>query len=77
MPTTEGPMPENVVRERNKPLDGLRAIAVIAVVAFNYFKTRIKAYNQEMIVAANQMAEMLHFHNTGSPIPTDLYQPVK
>lgn len=52
-------------------------IAVIAVVAFNYFKTRIKAYNQEMIVAANQMAEMLHFHNTGSPIPTDLYQPVK
>jgi biopolymer transport protein ExbB len=52
-------------------------IAVIAVVFFNYFKTRIKAYNQEMIVAANQMAEMLHFHNTGSPIPTDLYQPVK
>ncbi len=52
-------------------------IAVIAVVAFNYFKTRIKAYNQEMIVAANQMAEMLHFHNTGAPIPTDLYQPVK
>jgi biopolymer transport protein ExbB len=52
-------------------------IAVIAVVFFNYFKTRIKAYNQEMIVAANQMAEMLHFHNTGAPIPTDLYQPVK
>ncbi|HEV3152198.1 MAG TPA: MotA/TolQ/ExbB proton channel family protein [Candidatus Baltobacteraceae bacterium] len=50
-------------------------IAVIAVVFFNYFKTRIKAYNQEMIVAANQMAEMLHFHNTGAPIPTDLYQP--
>ncbi len=52
-------------------------IAVIAVVFFNFFKTRIKTYNQEMIVAANQMAEMLHFHNTGSPIPTDLYQPVK
>jgi biopolymer transport protein ExbB len=52
-------------------------IAVIAVVFFNYFKTRIKAYNQEMIVAANQMAEMLHFHNTGAPIPTDLYHPVK
>ena len=52
-------------------------IAVVAVVFFNYFKTRIKAYNQEMIVAANQMAEMLHFHNTGAPIPTDLYQPVK
>jgi biopolymer transport protein ExbB len=52
-------------------------IAVVAVVFFNYFKTRIKAYNQEMIVAANQMAEMLHFHNTGSPIPTDLYQPSK
>ncbi|HKU67632.1 MAG TPA: MotA/TolQ/ExbB proton channel family protein [Candidatus Baltobacteraceae bacterium] len=52
-------------------------IAVIAVVFFNYFKTRIKSYNQEMIVAANQMAEMLHFHNTGAPIPTDLYQPVK
>jgi biopolymer transport protein ExbB len=50
-------------------------IAVVAVVFFNYFKTRIKAYNQEMIVAANQMAEMLHFHNTGAPIPTDLYQP--
>jgi biopolymer transport protein ExbB len=52
-------------------------IAVIAVVFFNYFKTRIKSYNQEMIVAANQMAEMLHFHNTGAPIPTDLYQPSK
>jgi biopolymer transport protein ExbB len=50
-------------------------IAVVAVVFFNYFKTRIKTYNQEMIVAANQMAEMLHFHNTGAPIPTDLYQP--
>ena len=51
-------------------------VAVIAVIFFNYFKTRIKAYNQEMIVAANQLAEMLHFHNTGAPIPTDLYQPV-
>jgi biopolymer transport protein ExbB len=50
-------------------------VAVIAVIFFNYFKTRIKAYNQEMIVAANQLAEMLHFHNTGTPIPTDLYQP--
>ena len=29
-----------------------------------------------MIVAANQLAEMLHFHNVGEPIPTDLYQPV-
>jgi biopolymer transport protein ExbB len=35
----------------------------------------VKSYNQEMIVAANQLAEMLHFHNTGAPIPTDLYQP--
>ena len=52
-------------------------IAVIAVVFFNFFKSRIKNYNQEMIVAANQLAEMLHFHNTGSPIPTDLYQPTK
>ena len=51
-------------------------VAVVAVIFFNYFKTRIKAYNQEMIVAANQLAEMLHFHNTGAPIPTDLYQPV-
>ena len=50
-------------------------VAVIAVIFFNYFKTRIKAYNQEMIVAANQLAEMLHFHNTGAAIPTDLYQP--
>jgi len=50
-------------------------VAVIAVIFFNYFKTRIKAYNQEMIVAANQLAEILHFHNTGAPIPTDLYQP--
>ncbi len=50
-------------------------VAVFAVVFFNYFKTRIKAYNQEMIVAANQLAEMLHFHNVGEPIPTDLYQP--
>jgi len=49
-------------------------VAVISVIFFNYFKTRIKAYNQEMIVAANQLAEMLHFHNVGEPIPTDLYQ---
>jgi biopolymer transport protein ExbB len=51
-------------------------VAVISVVFFNYFKTRIKGYNQEMIVAANQLAEMLHFHNVGEPIPTDLYKPV-
>jgi biopolymer transport protein ExbB len=50
-------------------------VAVLAVIFFNYFKTRIKAYNQEMIVAANQLAEMLHFHNIGEPIPTDLYKP--
>ncbi|MBV8081912.1 MAG: MotA/TolQ/ExbB proton channel family protein [Candidatus Eremiobacteraeota bacterium] len=50
-------------------------VAVVAVVFFNYFKSRIKAYNQEMIVAANKLAEMLHFHNTGSPIPTELYSP--
>ncbi len=50
-------------------------VAVISVVFFNYFKTRIKAYNQEMIVAANQLAEMLHFHNTGATIPTELIQP--
>ncbi|MEO7039529.1 MAG: MotA/TolQ/ExbB proton channel family protein [Candidatus Elarobacter sp.] len=50
-------------------------VAVIAVIFFNYFKTRIKAYNQEMIVAANQLAEMLHFHNTGAAIPTELYSP--
>jgi len=51
------------------------AVAVLAVIAFNYFKSRIKAYNQEMIVAANKLAEMLHFHNTGAPIPTELYTP--
>jgi biopolymer transport protein ExbB len=50
-------------------------VAVVSVIFFNYFKARIKNYNQEMIVAANQLAEMLHFHNTGAPIPTDLYQP--
>jgi biopolymer transport protein ExbB len=50
-------------------------VAVVSVVFFNYFKSRIKSYNQEMIVAANQLAEMLHFHNTGAPIPTELYQP--
>ena len=50
-------------------------VAVLSVIFFNYFKTRIKAYNQEMIVAANQLAEMLHFHNIGEPIPTDLYRP--
>ena len=52
-------------------------VAIVAVIFFNYFKSRIKTYNQEMIVAANQLAEMLHFHNTGAPIPTDLYQPSK
>ena len=49
-------------------------VAVVAVIFFNYFKSRIKTFNQEMIVAANQLTEMLHFHNTGAPIPTDLYQ---
>ena len=39
------------------------------MIFFNYFKTRIKAYNQEMIVAANQLAEMLHFHNIGEADP--------
>ena len=53
----------------------LCGVAVIAVIFFNYFKTRIKAYNQEMIVAANQLAEMLHFHNTGAALPTDVYSP--
>ncbi len=53
------------------------AIAIIAVVLFNYFKAKIKGFNGEMIVAANQLAEMLHFHNTGQAIPTDLYQPAK
>ena len=53
------------------------AVAVIAVVFFNYFKSRIKAYNQEMIVAANKLAEMLAFHNAGAPIPTELYTPRK
>jgi biopolymer transport protein ExbB len=51
------------------------AIAIIAVVFFNYFKAKIKNFNQELIVAANQLAEMLHFHNTGQAIPTDLYTP--
>ncbi len=52
-------------------------IAILAVVFFNYFKAKIKAFNGVMIVAANQLAEMLHFHNTGQAIPTDLYQPSK
>ncbi len=43
-------------------------VAVISVVFFNYFRTRIKGYNQEMIVSANQLAEMLHFHNVGETI---------
>jgi biopolymer transport protein ExbB len=51
-------------------------VAVISVVFFNYFKAQIKQFTQEMTVAANQLAEMLHFHNTGAPIPTDLYKPV-
>ncbi len=51
-------------------------VAVVSVIFFNYFKTRIKAFNQDLIVASNQLAEMLHFHNVGEPIPTELYQPV-
>lgn len=53
------------------------AVAVIAVIFFNYFKSRIKSFNQEMIVAANKLAEMLAFHNAGAPIPTELYTPRK
>ncbi len=51
-------------------------VAVIAVIFFNYFKTRIKAYNQEMIVAANQLAEMLHFHNPALPSRRTCISPV-
>jgi len=51
-------------------------VAVIAVVFFNYFKARIKGYNQEMIVAAESLAEMLYLHNTQKAISTDLYKPV-
>jgi biopolymer transport protein ExbB len=42
-------------------------VAVVSVVFFNYFKTRIKAYNEDMTVTANLLAEMLHFRNTGVP----------
>jgi len=52
-------------------------IAILAVVLFNYFKAKIKGFNGEMIVASNQLAEMLHFHNTGQAVPTDLYQPAR
>lgn len=43
-------------------------VAVISVVFFNYFKIKVKAYNEEMTVTANLLAEMLHCHNTGLPI---------
>ena len=43
-------------------------VAVISVIFFNYFKTRVKAYNEEMVVTANLLAEMLHFHNSGQTI---------
>ena len=43
-------------------------VAVISVIFFNYFKTRVKAYNEEMVVTANLLAEMLHFHNSGQSI---------
>src|SRR5579863_8183917 len=52
-------------------------VAVVAVIFFNYFKSRIKTFNQDMIVAANKLAEMLAFHNAGAPIPTELYTPRK
>ncbi len=43
-------------------------VAVFSVIFFNYFKTRVKAYNEEMTVTANILAEMLHCHNMGLPI---------
>ena len=46
-------------------------VAVISVIFFNYFKTRVKAYNEEMVVTANLLAEMLHFHNQGDAIIVD------
>lgn len=51
-------------------------VAVISVIFFNYFKARIKTITQELTVAANQLAEMLHFHNTGASLPADLYTAV-
>lgn len=52
-------------------------VAILSVIFFNYFKTCVKAYNREMIVACNQLAEMLHFHNVDETISTDFYEPVK
>ncbi len=50
-------------------------VAVLSVIAFNFFKTRSKTYAQEMIEAADELAEILHFHRLGERIPLDLLSP--
>ena len=47
-------------------------VAVVSVVFFNYFKTRIKAINQDLTIGADKLVEMLHFYKVEQKIPGDL-----
>lgn len=47
-------------------------VAILAVMAFNYFKSKMKRMNGEMADGAARLGELLYLKQTGTPLPTDL-----
>ncbi len=50
-------------------------VAVTAVIFFNYFKVRAKEYTREMVGAADEVAEVLHFHRIDRLTSADAHGP--
>jgi biopolymer transport protein ExbB len=47
-------------------------VAVTAVVFFNYFRNQTRVYREDVLWAAEQLAEFLHMHETGALSPADV-----
>lgn len=47
-------------------------VAILAVIAFNAFKSKIKRMAGDMIDSASRLSEMLSFKKSGTPLPADL-----
>jgi biopolymer transport protein ExbB len=47
-------------------------VAVLSVIFFNYFKTRVRKRREEIAWAADQLAELLHYRNEGGLDPGDV-----
>jgi biopolymer transport protein ExbB len=46
-------------------------VAVVSVIFFNYFKTRSQSCSQEIVGAAEDLAEVIHFHNIDAELAFD------